>query len=1370
MDRWWEPPPEPQDAPNGAHLFVCQHGLWGSPEDVSFLEQYLQHNGWLTLNARSNSARCTFDGADVCGDRLAAEVVSHVQRLAAGGIRVTHISFAAYSFGGLIARYAVGKLLASGFFSAIAPVNFLTIATPHLGCWEHPSSMSQLAYNSILPWTLSRTGRQLLLADRWLEPEGLPLLAAMARPDCAFHAALAAFSKRVLLADIRSDRTVPYTTAAITAVNPYFPGGAAAAPSALSPHRTGDGGDRGSGGWPGCGRCRCKNVQGPTFSSAVPSLVEVEGHEGMEGEEDEGGGTDSDAFDGLGLDLDDGDTDGDGVGAGAGGLLRGWSSSLPGFTSVLRFGLGMAALLFRSGGGAGAGARARARRHGLGEGCCSGKGCCVAGVRRGCCYGDAAVATYGAAASAVGQPTAAIIPLPISSAYPCIVTPYPAPAGPPAASGGAAAGQAACPLPYCCGRRLPSAVTAAEAVGTSSGMHRSASSPLPKVRHATGSAYGCDGSSSCRGGGSCSAQRQASHMAAASAGSTRRVPAMGVRNGPQSRKSWWAATLYSSFTHGNNSLGGMGGGIADSTVSNDGCGATSLLRSHTRRSHLYDNQFGAPLPSVTLPSLRYSRSSSAAIQTTTAARNGGLGNWFGGGDDGSDSSQDDRLASRVRLGLFVALLPVLLSLWLCMVAWLAAIWIHHYAVLLTVRPDRSWDVRVRRSAAAVTPEAAEATPDGRQGGDSGTATPPAPPAVAAMPSSFCVEDGSGDGNTGVGVSGSSCGGGELTVPTELLVSLTEAAPPLPLPASPLSLSPQQQRLPCRPEGAQPFPEASTTATTIASMASLLRQAEGALGEEDGCRSLQPETMLPSGSPSVSRLVYSLEVDRASESCSSFSAASASHSGCSSRTQPGTAVIRDDKAPSIEITENDPVKRSVIACGDQTFQVSELVATGELVHLSEPAAAGDPMTHETSSSASKRTEDAGLGTPEGGPAAVIADSAQLMPAPIAAATFQGGIVTTACMITGSGAPMATKSITAVAAAMATAAPVVKAATDCGETSADVRVLVRSIVTSVVQRYDGCNVPLAEAQVQLLGEETNAAAWHLDGTPTPEAGEAAAKASSDAVAGQGVISYMVRSIFQAIVSRQDVAGAAGTGTSGTDSAIADISYTAAACSETTMATQHAAMRGGSASDSAVIVACNGDGARSGFVVSLPNELSNAAAAGTAAAHANRQPMPLLPHHRHHHQQRQGPQEQEETQQEAAQQHQQTAEPRHAEQAEQIGSEVLTAVKRAAAVPAPALRPQNGDRASCRGLDEPRGAEEKAKIQPLHREVAERSPSSRSHDPAALLSEMIANLNQLEWHKVDVDTRHYHAHAAIVIRSSRRFRTHMHIIDYAVRQLRL
>ncbi len=38
----------------------------------------------------------------------------------------------------------MGKLWARGFFRDVTPVNFLTIATPHLGCWESPNSMGQL--------------------------------------------------------------------------------------------------------------------------------------------------------------------------------------------------------------------------------------------------------------------------------------------------------------------------------------------------------------------------------------------------------------------------------------------------------------------------------------------------------------------------------------------------------------------------------------------------------------------------------------------------------------------------------------------------------------------------------------------------------------------------------------------------------------------------------------------------------------------------------------------------------------------------------------------------------------------------------------------------------------------------------------------------------------------------------------------------------------------------------------------------------------------------------------------------------------------------------------------------------------------------
>lgn len=148
---------------------------------------------------------CTMSGArpQVCGDRLAAEVVAALHQLAAAGTPATSLSFAAYSFGGLIARYAAGKLLAAGLLRAgsgsgsggcfgeqqeqhphqngastetgagamwptatppgalvaaasglrpLRAANFLTIASPHLGCWEEPASLTHQASRLVVAW------------------------------------------------------------------------------------------------------------------------------------------------------------------------------------------------------------------------------------------------------------------------------------------------------------------------------------------------------------------------------------------------------------------------------------------------------------------------------------------------------------------------------------------------------------------------------------------------------------------------------------------------------------------------------------------------------------------------------------------------------------------------------------------------------------------------------------------------------------------------------------------------------------------------------------------------------------------------------------------------------------------------------------------------------------------------------------------------------------------------------------------------------------------------------------------------------------------------------------------------------------------
>lgn len=60
------------------------------------------------------------------------------------------------------------------------PVNFNTIATPHIGILRFPSTFSAFA-NYIGPRLLSRTGEQFFCVDKW-SPKGRPLVDILADP------------------------------------------------------------------------------------------------------------------------------------------------------------------------------------------------------------------------------------------------------------------------------------------------------------------------------------------------------------------------------------------------------------------------------------------------------------------------------------------------------------------------------------------------------------------------------------------------------------------------------------------------------------------------------------------------------------------------------------------------------------------------------------------------------------------------------------------------------------------------------------------------------------------------------------------------------------------------------------------------------------------------------------------------------------------------------------------------------------------------------------------------------------------------------------------------------------------------------------
>ncbi|GBE86549.1 Putative lipase [Sparassis crispa] len=208
------------------HLLVLVHGMWGNPGHLSEMHRIIREHRCQpssetgpagerleVLLAKTNIEEHTYDGIDWGGERVAEEIDDAVKTLEDGGKKVTRFSITGYSLGGLVARYVVGILHQRKFFESVTPVNFNTIATPHIGLPRYRTVLSSiLAY--LGPKLLSRTGEQFFTTDKW-SAQGRPLLEVMADPDQIFYQALAIFAHVRIYANAVNDVTVPYPTAAI---------------------------------------------------------------------------------------------------------------------------------------------------------------------------------------------------------------------------------------------------------------------------------------------------------------------------------------------------------------------------------------------------------------------------------------------------------------------------------------------------------------------------------------------------------------------------------------------------------------------------------------------------------------------------------------------------------------------------------------------------------------------------------------------------------------------------------------------------------------------------------------------------------------------------------------------------------------------------------------------------------------------------------------------------------------------------------------------------------------------------------------------------------------------------------------------------
>ncbi|KAF8973436.1 hypothetical protein BGZ46_009851 [Entomortierella lignicola] len=238
----------------GIHLIVLQHGLWGNVKHVNFIAEQLKQglgNRILVYRAHSNQNSHTYDGVDICGQRLVQEIHEVIKVIEEGGDvkqmkghrrsrkrhvkskvamdfttmlrngkrKVTQFSFVGYSLGGIVGRFAIGILELEGFFERIKPMFYVTMASPHLGI-HHPNvSKWSKFFNYLTKHALNRTGLQMQLDDDYVDHK--PILLVMSESSSVFMHGLARFKRRAIYSNIQNDVSVPFWSASFSDANPF---------------------------------------------------------------------------------------------------------------------------------------------------------------------------------------------------------------------------------------------------------------------------------------------------------------------------------------------------------------------------------------------------------------------------------------------------------------------------------------------------------------------------------------------------------------------------------------------------------------------------------------------------------------------------------------------------------------------------------------------------------------------------------------------------------------------------------------------------------------------------------------------------------------------------------------------------------------------------------------------------------------------------------------------------------------------------------------------------------------------------------------------------------------------------------------------
>ncbi|OBA22242.1 DUF676-domain-containing protein [Metschnikowia bicuspidata var. bicuspidata NRRL YB-4993] len=205
------------------HLFLFVHGLWGNPNHMLTIEKAVKRSvspisseRIVTMKLSSFRFWKTYDGIQRCGESTIADLFYEIETLKLKNkSHVSKISIIGYSLGGLISRYVIGRLHELGFFEEVIPIFFCTFATPHVGIHFFKDTVFDKVANRMGKRLFGKTGFQLFLGD------SETLLVKMTLPESHHVKGLRLFQKRILLANIKNDRTVPFYTSFITEYSPF---------------------------------------------------------------------------------------------------------------------------------------------------------------------------------------------------------------------------------------------------------------------------------------------------------------------------------------------------------------------------------------------------------------------------------------------------------------------------------------------------------------------------------------------------------------------------------------------------------------------------------------------------------------------------------------------------------------------------------------------------------------------------------------------------------------------------------------------------------------------------------------------------------------------------------------------------------------------------------------------------------------------------------------------------------------------------------------------------------------------------------------------------------------------------------------------